>query len=68
MLRARGRLRHGQLVRQDRDEHQVVDAEHDLHHHQGDQRGPGRGVGGELQKGFHRAVGLSRLVNRMGPT
>ncbi|MNT24953.1 hypothetical protein D3C72_1604540 [compost metagenome] len=33
-----------QLVRQDRDEDQVVDAEHDLHDHQGHKSRPGGGV------------------------
>ncbi len=37
----------GQLVRQDRDEDEVVDAEHHLHHDQGGERRPGGGVGKE---------------------
>ena len=43
--RARVPVRLGQLVRQDRDEDQIVDAEHDLEHDQGGERGPGRGLG-----------------------
>ena len=34
-----------QLVGEDRHEHQVVDAEHDLQHHQGQESHPGGGVG-----------------------
>ncbi|MNV36233.1 hypothetical protein D3C71_1277030 [compost metagenome] len=36
----------GQFVGQDRDEDQVIDAEHDFHHHQGGQGDPGSGAGG----------------------
>ena len=35
----------GQFVRQDRDEDQVVDAEHDLHHDEGHQCSPGGRIG-----------------------
>jgi hypothetical protein len=42
-----------QLVGQDRDEDQVVDAEHDLHHDQGGERRPGMRVGGERQQVVH---------------
>ena len=35
----------GQLVGQDRDEDQIVDAEHDLHRHQRGERGPVGGIG-----------------------
>ena len=35
----------GQLVGQDRDEDEVVDAEHDLHHHKGDEGRPHGGIG-----------------------
>ncbi|MNL12084.1 hypothetical protein D3C87_1329450 [compost metagenome] len=38
----------GQLVGQDRDEDQVIDAEHDLHHNQGGKGDPGGGAGGKL--------------------
>ncbi|MNO96195.1 hypothetical protein D3C76_878590 [compost metagenome] len=36
----------GQFVGQDRNEDQVIDAEHDFHHHQGGQGDPGSGAGG----------------------
>src|SRR3546814_5864443 len=37
----------GKLVRQDRDEDEVIDAEHHLHHDQRNQRGPGGGIRSE---------------------
>jgi hypothetical protein len=40
-------IRLRQLVRQDRDEDQIVDAEHDLQHDQRRERGPGLGLGEE---------------------
>jgi hypothetical protein len=39
-----GALMFRQLVRQDRDENQVVDAKHDLHHNQCDKRRPCGGI------------------------
>ncbi|MNN79536.1 hypothetical protein D3C81_1961890 [compost metagenome] len=48
-----------QLVRQDRDEDQVVDAEHDFHHHQGHEGGPGGGVAQQGSYAFkHRGSRL----------
>ncbi|MNS94068.1 hypothetical protein D3C72_1282710 [compost metagenome] len=38
----------GQFVGQDRDKDQVIDAEHDFHHHQCGQSNPSGGAGGEL--------------------
>jgi hypothetical protein len=38
-------LRRRQLVGQDRDEDEIVDAEHDLEDHQRQQRHPGRRIG-----------------------
>jgi hypothetical protein len=35
----------GQFVRQDRDEDEIVDAEHDFHHDQRGKRGPDGGIG-----------------------
>ena len=49
-----------QLVGQDRDEDEIVDAEHDLHHDQGDERRPGGGIGGECQQIVHRVFGPPR--------
>jgi hypothetical protein len=46
----------GQLVRQDRDEDEVVDSEHDLHHQQGDEGGPGGGIGEKGCDGIHEAA------------
>ena len=43
--RAFARCASRQLVRQDRDEDQIVDAEHDFEHDQGGERGPGFGLG-----------------------
>ena len=48
-LRARA-LRFGQLVAEDRNEDQVVDAEHDFHHDERDERGPGGGIGSECEQ------------------
>ncbi len=45
-----------QLVRQDGDEDQIVDAENDLQHHQGHKRDPGFRIGDKLKvtgKPFH---------------
>ncbi|MNC69552.1 hypothetical protein D3C75_1202560 [compost metagenome] len=36
----------GQFVGQDRNEDEVIDAEHDFHHYQGGQGDPGGGAGG----------------------
>ena len=44
-----------QLVRQDRDEDEVVDAEHHLHHDQRGEGGPGGGIAGELKQAVHVA-------------
>jgi len=44
-----------QLVRQDRDKDEVVDAEHHLHRDQGDQGRPGGGVGQKGNYGVHSA-------------
>ena len=44
----------GQLVRQERDEDQIVDAEHHLHHDQRGERGPGGGIGGEAEDRHRR--------------
>ncbi len=42
----------GKLVRQDRDEDQIVDPQHHFHGDQRDEGGPGRRVGGELREVF----------------
>ena len=45
----------GQLVREDGDEDQIVDAEHHLHDHEGHERGPGGRVahkGGDIHRGL----------------
>jgi hypothetical protein len=42
-----------QLVGQDRDEDEVVDAEHHLHRDQGGERRPGGGVGGKGEEVIH---------------
>ena len=47
----------GQLVRQDRDEDQVVDSEHHFEHDQGGERDPGFGVG-ENGKGVDHGCSL----------
>ena len=44
-----------ELVRQDGDEHQVVDAEHDLEQDERDEGGPGGGVG-EKREDIHDAL------------
>ena len=43
----------GQLVGQDGDEDQIVDAEHDFHDHQRRQRQPGGGIGEQDEKILH---------------
>ncbi|MNP22298.1 hypothetical protein D3C76_1149630 [compost metagenome] len=45
----------GQLVGQDGDEDQVIDAEHDLHGHQGGQGDPGGRACSEFQQVFHES-------------
>ncbi|KDB66466.1 PF05853 family protein, partial [Bordetella bronchiseptica B20-10725633] len=56
----------GQLVGQDGDEHQVVDAQHDLQHDQGRQPQPGGGVGHPFERHRHslRANGARRGMPR----
>ena len=51
-LRARA-LGLGQLVAEDRNEDQIVDAEHDFHHDQREERGPCGGIGSECEQGVH---------------
>ncbi|MNT10573.1 hypothetical protein D3C72_1454110 [compost metagenome] len=46
----------GQLVGQDGDEDQVIDAEHDLHGHQGGQGYPGGRACSEFQQVFHESI------------
>ena len=43
----------GQLVGQDGDEDQVVDAEHDFHDHQGGERHPRGGIGEQNEEVVH---------------
>ncbi len=54
----------GQLVGQDRDEDQVVDAEHHLHHDQGRERHPGGGIGRESDQTVHGATHATRAGRR----
>ncbi|CPJ10356.1 Uncharacterised protein [Bordetella pertussis] len=56
----------GQLVGQDGDEHQVVDAQHDLQHDQGRQPQPGGGVGHPFERHRHslRVNGARRGMPR----
>ena len=51
-LRARA-LRLRQAVAEDRNENQVIDAEHDFHHDQRDESGPGGGIDSECEQGIH---------------
>ena len=54
-----------QLVRQDRDEDEIVDAEHDLHHDQRSEGGPGGGIGDERKDGLHDRRDRARLMRRL---
>jgi hypothetical protein len=67
-LRA-GALRFRQLVAEDRDEDQVVDAEHDFHHDERQERRPDGGVGGECKQVVHQGSGTgieSAMIARHG--
>src|SRR5215203_2549702 len=49
-------MMHGQLVSEDRNEDQVVDAENDFHHDQGRKSRPDGGVDREADKIIHRSI------------
>jgi hypothetical protein len=51
----------GQFVRQDGDEDQVVDPQHDLHDHQGDQGRPGGGVAENGAEAFEHWISYIRV-------
>jgi len=55
-------LMFGQFVRQDRNEHQIVDAQHHFHHHQRDECSQGGGIG----KGGKQAVHHDPSVRSFG--
>jgi hypothetical protein len=56
----------GQLVGEDRDEDQVVDAEHDLHHDQRDEGHPGGRVGEQGEQVVHGSSGVPLDIARRG--
>jgi hypothetical protein len=67
MRRTRASMLGRQLVRQDGDEDQVVDAEHDFHDDQRDQGGPGGWVRGEVKEFVHRTDLSSGSENAPSP-
>ena len=67
MIARHGTLPLGQLVRQDGDEDEVVDAQHDLHRDERNQGGPGGRIGGKRQQFVHGDIRWSVVASRRIP-